>query len=241
MEKMTDKKKKLAVLTGAGISAESGFKTFRDAGGLWETYPVEKVATPEGWAADPNLVTDFYNNLRKQLVQAQPNDGHRILAELEQDWNVTIVTQNVDDLHERAGSTNVVHLHGELLKVCSSRQPDNPRFIRTLTPPHLEVAHGELAGDGSLLRPWIVWFGEGVPNLQLGAEAMSEADAVAIIGTSLNVYPAAGLIHYVRMDVPVFLIDPKDVPMACTRKVTHIKDVASKGVARLRDELRGLV
>ena len=133
--------KKLVVLTGAGISAESGFETFRDAGGLWEKYPVEKVATPEGWMEDPNLVTDFYNHLRRQLLDAKPNAGHYGLADLEQRFDVTVVTQNVDDLHERAGSSKVIHLHGELLKVCSSRDPDNPRCIQTLTPEHIEVAH----------------------------------------------------------------------------------------------------
>ncbi len=143
--------KKLVVLTGAGMSAESGFETFRDAGGLWERYPVEKVATPEGWAADPDLVTDFYNGLRRQLVKAEPNDGHRLLAAMEADYDVCIVTQNVDDLHERAGSSNVIHLHGELMKVCSSRDPDHPKFIKTLPPDHLDVAHGERAGHGSLL------------------------------------------------------------------------------------------
>lgn len=232
--------KKLVVLTGAGISAESGFETFRDAGGLWERYPVEKVATPEGWARDPNLVTDFYNGLRRQLVEAKPNAGHTGLAELERDFDVTIVTQNVDDLHERAGSSRVIHLHGELLKVCSSRDPDNPRFIRTLPPTQLDVAHGERAGDGSLLRPWIVWFGEAVPNLSLAADAVGEADIFVIIGTSLNVYPAAGLVQYARPDIPVFLIDPKQVRVPARRPVEVIQDVASSGVATLRTRLEAL-
>lgn len=232
--------KKLVVLTGAGISAESGFETFRDSGGLWERYPVEKVATPEGWAADPDLVTDFYNTLRRQLIDAVPNAGHKGLAELERDFDVTVITQNVDDLHERAGSSHIIHLHGELLKVCSSRDVDNPAYIRTLGRDNIEVAHGTRAGDGSLLRPWIVWFGEAVPNLTIAAEAVKQADVMAIIGTSLNVYPAAGLIHYVRTDVPVFLIDPKEVRVPAHRKVEVIQDVASSGVATLRKKLEAL-
>lgn len=226
--------KKLVVLTGAGMSAESGFETFRDAGGLWERYPVEKVATPEGWAADPDLVTDFYNGLRRQLVKAEPNDGHRLLAAMEADYDVCIVTQNVDDLHERAGSSNVIHLHGELMKVCSSRDPDHLKFIKTLPPDHLDVAHGERAGDGSLLRPWIVWFGEAVPNLEAAAREVEQADIFVIVGTSLNVYPAAGLVRYARPGVPVYLIDPKEVHVPGGRTVNVIKEVASKGVATLR-------
>lgn len=232
--------KKLVVLTGAGVSAESGFSTFRDAGGLWDKYPVEKVATPEGWRADPNLVTDFYNNLRHQLDEAQPNEAHRILAELEQDFAVTVVTQNVDDLHERAGSHHVIHLHGELRKVCSSLSPDDPRYIRTL-PPHSEgVKHGELAGDGSLLRPWIVWFGEAVPNLEVAAEETERADVFVIIGTSLNVYPAASLIQYTRPGIPIYLIDPKPVRVPGSRHVEVIEDVASRGMQTLRERLKAL-
>lgn len=219
------------------MSAESGFSTFRDAGGLWEQYPVEKVATPEGWASDPDLVTDFYNGLREQLVAAKPNPGHIELAEMEQEYEVFIVTQNVDDLHERAGSGKVVHLHGELLKVCSSAQPNNPSFIRTLPKDKLKVTHGEKAGDGSLLRPWIVWFGEAVPEMEKAIEWVEKADAFAIIGTSLNVYPAAGLVNYVRPGVPVFLIDPKDVGVH-NPNVHVIKDVASRGVKTLREMLK---
>lgn len=216
------------------MSAESGFETFRDAGGLWERYPVEKVATPEGWAADPDLVTDFYNGLRRQLIKAEPNDGHRLLAAMEADYDVCIVTQNVDDLHERAGSSHVIHLHGELMKVCSSRDPDHPKFIKTLPPDHPDVAHGERAGDGSLLRPWIVWFGEAVPNLEAASREVEQADIFVIVGTSLNVYPAAGLVRYARPGVPVYLIDPKEVHVPGGRTVNVIKEVASKGVATLR-------
>ena len=232
--------KRLVILTGAGMSAESGFSTFRDAGGLWEQYPVEKVATPEGWQEDPNLVTDFYNGLRKQLVAARPNRGHEILAEMEQDYDVTIITQNVDDLHERAGSSHVIHLHGELMKVCSSRDPDNPHFIRTLPPTHLEVAHGERAGDGSLLRPWIVWFGEAVPRLTDAVQEVERADIFVIIGSSLNVYPAAGLVHYVPAGAPIYLIDPKEVQVPAHRAVEVIQEVASVGVERLRKAVAAL-
>ena len=232
--------KRLVILTGAGMSAESGFSTFRDTGGLWERYPVEKVATPEGWQEDPNLVTDFYNGLRQQLVAARPNRGHEILAEMEQDYDVRIITQNVDDLHERAGSSHVIHLHGELMKVCSSRDPDNPHFIRTLPQTHLQVAHGERAGDGSLLRPWIVWFGEAVPRLTDAIAEVEQADIFVIIGSSLNVYPAAGLVHYVPNGAPIYLIDPKEVQVPAHRAVEVIQEVASVGCQRLREAIAAL-
>lgn len=231
--------KKLVVLSGAGMSAESGFSTFRDAGGLWEQYSVDDVATPEGWLRNPNLVTDFYNGLRRQLVEARPNRGHEILAEMERDYRVTVITQNVDNLHERAGSTHVIHLHGELMKVCSSRDPDNPFHIRELTPEHLEVAHGERAGDGSLLRPWIVWFGESVPLLETAAREVAEADIFVIVGSSLAVYPAAGLVRYAPADCPVYLIDPKPVKVPDNRNIHIIQDVATSGMAELRRRLDG--
>lgn len=233
-------KKRIVVLTGAGISAESGFSTFRDAGGLWDNYPVEQVATPEGWHANPNMVTDFYNHLREQLASAKPNEGHHILAELEDDFDVTIVTQNVDDLHERAGSHHIIHLHGDLRKVCSSRNPNDPRYIRTLPATQPVVEHGALAEDGSLLRPWIVWFGEAVPNLEPAAEATERADIFVIIGTSLNVYPAASLIRYTRPGVPVFLIDPKPVNVPSGYHIEVIQQVASKGVEILRQKLQAM-
>lgn len=220
------------------MSAESGFSTFRDAGGLWEKYPVEAVATPEGWVADPDLVTDFYNGLRRQLLAARPNRGHELLAEMEREFSVTVITQNVDDLHERAGSSHVIHLHGELMKVCSSRDPDNPFHIRTLDAEHLEVGHGERAGDGSLLRPWIVWFGEAVPAMEPATKEVEKADAFVVIGSSLVVYPAAGLVHYVPKSAPVFLIDPKEVNVPVDRSVEVIRDVASSGVAELWHRLR---
>ena len=230
--------KKLVVLTGAGMSAESGFSTFRDSDGLWERYPVEQVATPEGWAANPNLVTDFYNGLRRQLVTAKPNLGHLALAEMEKDFDVTVITQNVDDLHERAGSSKVIHLHGELMKVCSSRDPNDPRYISTLPQDRLEVPHGTLAPDGSLLRPWIVWFGEAVPNLEMAAEEVEKADVFVIIGSSLNVYPAAGLIRFAPASARCFLIDPKEVKVHANRPVEVIREVASKGVLTLKEKLK---
>lgn len=230
--------KKLVVLTGAGISAESGFATFRDSGGLWETHPVERVATPEGWYQDPEFVNEFYNGLRHQLIDAKPNRAHEILAELEKDYDVTVITQNVDDLHERAGSTKVIYLHGELMKACSSRDVDNPYHIVRLDRDHLDILPGQKAGDGSLLRPYIVWFGEAVPNIEPAAQKVMEADIFVIVGTSLAVYPAAGLIHYCRRDIPIYLIDPKEVTTPGGFDVTVIQDVATKGMAKLLEMLK---
>lgn len=229
--------KKLVVLTGAGMSAESGISTFRDSGGLWEQYSVEEVATPEGYAANPKLVIDFYNARRKQLLEVVPNRGHELLAGLERDFKVTVVTQNVDNLHERAGSTNVIHLHGELTKVTSSRNPNDPRCIRELTPEQYEVKMGNLAADGTQLRPFIVWFGEAVPLIEKAADEVMTADVFVIIGTSLNVYPAAGLLHYVRPGVPVYLIDPKEVALPADRKVYVIRKGASEGMEELKKML----
>lgn len=233
-------KKKLVVLTGAGISAESGFATFRDSGGLWETHPVEAVATPEGWYRNPDFVNEFYNGLREQLVDAKPNRAHEILAELEKDYDVTIITQNVDDLHDRAGSTKVIYLHGELMKACSSDDPNDPRYIKTLDRNDLVINPGDKAGDGSLLRPYIVWFGEAVPNIEPAAAECQNADIFVIIGTSMAVYPAAGLIHYCRHDIPIFLIDPKEVQTPSSYNVTVIQDVATKGCERLAEALKTL-
>lgn len=229
--------KKLVVLTGAGMSAESGISTFRDSGGLWEQYSVEEVATPEGYAANPKLVIDFYNARRKQLLEVVPNRGHELLAGLERDFKVTVVTQNVDNLHERAGSTNVIHLHGELTKVTSSRNPNDPRCIRELTPEQYEVKMGDLAADGTQLRPFIVWFGEAVPLIEKAVDEVMEADVFVIVGTSLNVYPAAGLLHYVRPGVPVYLIDPKEVAVPANRKVHVIRKGASEGMEELKKML----
>lgn len=229
--------KKIVLLTGAGMSAESGIKTFRDSDGLWENYPVEQVASHEGWLADPNLVTEFYNMRRKELVTTIPNEGHKLVAKLEEQYDVTVVTQNVDNLHEQAGSSNVIHLHGELMKVCSSRDTEDPRYWQTLTTDNCRVEPGTKAGDGSLLRPYIVFFGEAVPMISTAAEEAVKADIFIIIGTSLNVYPAAGLLHYVRHGVPVYLIDPKVVKTSGNYNVQHIMKGASEGMKELYELL----
>lgn len=230
--------KHIVFLTGAGMSVESGFKTFRGNDGLWENYPVEQVASHEGWLKDPTLVTNFYNMLRRKLYAAQPNEGHRLIHELEKDYKVTVITQNVDNLHEKAGSTDVIHLHGELAKVCSSRDVDDPRYIRELPEDHCEVAPGTLAGDGSLERPYIVFFGEAVPMITIAAEQAQKADIFVIIGTSLNVYPAAGLVRYVRPGVPVYLIDPKPSTGIGSSNFKQLQCGASEGMRKLVEELR---
>lgn len=194
---------KIVVLTGAGISAESGIKTFRDSDGLWEGHDVMLVASPEGWAANPELVSEFYNLRRAQLLEVMPNEAHKAFAELEKDYDVQIVTQNVDDLHERAGSSSVVHLHGELLKVRSSVNEDY--ILDWQTDLHLH----DLCPKGSVLRPHIVWFGEQVPLLETAANLVADADALFIVGTSMQVYPAAGLVHYAGPQVPIYFIDPR--------------------------------
>lgn len=229
--------KKLVVLSGAGMSAESGISTFRDAGGLWEKYPVEAVATPEGYARDPELVTRFYNERRRQLLHVEPNQGHRLLAEMERDFDITVITQNVDNLHERAGSSHVIHLHGELTKVTSSLQPNNPNFIRELKPEEWEVKIGDLAQDGSQLRPFIVWFGEAVPAIEVAVDYVMKADILVIIGTSMNVYPAAGLLHYASPRCEVFLIDPNEVRVNADRPINVIQKGASEGVKELWETL----
>ena len=222
--------KKIVVLTGAGMSAESGISTFRDSGGLWDKYPVEDVATPEGYRRNPQLVTDFYNARRMQLLTVEPNEGHRLVAELEKRYEVTVVTQNVDNLHERAGSTHVIHLHGELTKVTSSLQPNNPQYIRELRPEEY---------DGSQLRPFIVWFGEEVPNIEVAADHVMEADTLIIIGTSLNVYPAAGLIQFTKSNAQIYLIDPAEVKVPYGLPVHVIKKGASEGMRELVELLDG--
>jgi len=229
--------KKLVVLSGAGISAESGISTFRDAGGLWDKYPVEQVATPEGYAANPELVTRFYNERRKQLLTVQPNKAHKIVAELEQYFDVTVITQNVDNLHERAGSSHIIHLHGELTKVTSSYNPNNPKYIKELKPEDFEVKIGDKAQDGSQLRPFIVWFGEAVPEIETAIGYVQQADIFVIIGTSLNVYPAAGLLHYVPQEAAVYLIDPKEVRVSSAHPVHVIQKGASEGMEVLKELL----
>lgn len=225
--------RKIVILTGAGMSAESGIATFRGSGGMWNNYPVEQVATPEGFAANPGLVLQFYNERRAELLGAEPNEGHRLVADLEKNNDVVVVTQNVDDLHERAGSTNVIHLHGELMKGCSSFAPNDLRMVRTLTAQHPVIALGDKADDGSQLRPFIVWFGEAVPRMDDAIAALRDIDIFVIIGTSLNVYPAAGLLNFVPADVPVYLIDPNDVQVRGVRQVTTIHKGASEGMRDL--------
>ncbi|OXB11598.1 NAD-dependent protein deacylase [Flavobacterium plurextorum] len=225
-------KKKLVVLTGAGISAESGIKTFRDSDGLWEGHDVMEVATPEGWHKNQDLVLDFYNKRRQQLKEVNPNLGHQILAELEKDFDVYIVTQNVDDLHERAGSSKVLHLHGELLKVRSTK---NRELILDWTN---DLLSGDLDKNGHQLRPHIVWFGEEVPALEEAISIVEEADYLAVIGTSLQVYPAAGLISYTYSITPVFYIDPKPISIPnIQNKVEVIAKTATEGVAEMRKKL----
>lgn len=226
-------KKKVVFLTGAGMSVESGFKTFRGNDGLWENYPVEQVASHQGWEADPTLVTHFYNMLRRKLWDAEPNQGHRLIAALEADYDVAVLTQNVDNLHEKAGSTHVVHLHGELTKVCSSADPYDPTYIQQLTPDNSDVAPGTRAADGSLLRPFIVFFGESVPMLSPAAEEATSADVFVIIGTSLNVYPAASLVQYTPPHCPIFLIDPNAVAAHTSRPYHQILKGASAGMEEL--------
>ena len=193
---------RVVVLSGAGISAESGIKTFRDSGGLWEEYAIEDVATPEAWKKNPNLVLDFYNQRRKQLLSAQPNRGHLSLVELEKKYDVQIVTQNVDDLHERAGSKNVLHLHGELLKVRSEKYDSLIYDWKT------DLKSGDLCERGTQLRPYIVWFGEMVPKMEEAAKLVKSADVVIVVGTSLNVYPAAGLLYEASFESRKYLVNP---------------------------------
>lgn len=226
-------KKKIVFLTGAGMSVESGFKTFRGNDGLWENYPVDQVASHEGWLNDPTLVTNFYNMLRKKLYAAEPNEGHKLIKSLEEKYDVCVITQNVDNLHERSGSTKVIHLHGELTKVCSSNEPYDERYIIDLPADNCEVTPGTKAGDGSLLRPFIVFFGESVPMIEPAAVEAQSADIFVIIGTSLNVYPAAGLVQYTKPGIPIYLIDPNEVMRGGYRNITHIKEGASAGMRRL--------
>lgn len=226
--------KKIVVLTGAGVSAESGFATFRDSGGLWEKYDVQDVASPEGWARDRDLVTRFYNERRVQLGGAKPNAGHLGLVDLEHYFDVHIITQNVDNLHETAGSTRVLHLHGELTKVESCTNPDLVYDIG-----YRELEKDERAEDGGLLRPSIVWFGEAVPAIEEALHLTASADIFVIIGTSLAVYPAAGLIDYVPKGSPIYLIDPSDPDRGVELCYKFFKEPASRGVQMLKDELLG--
>lgn len=224
-------KKKLVVLSGAGMSQESGLKTFRDMDGLWENYAVEDVASINGWYRNPELVMDFYNQRRKQLLDAKPNAGHYGIAELEKWFDVDIITQNVDDLHERAGSSKVLHLHGELRKVRSSIDPD---LIYTLD--GWELKMGDKCEKGSQLRPNIVWFGEAVPAFYDAIPLVENADIVVVIGTSLAVYPAAGLVNYAKPGAPVFVIDPNR-PDTYLKNAVYIDEKAGVGVELLKQKL----
>jgi NAD-dependent deacetylase len=223
--------KHLVFLTGAGMSAESGVTTFRDSNGLWEQYDVMEVASIEGWYKNPDLIRKFYNERRAQLNDVEPNNGHKIIASLEKDFRITIVTQNVDNLHERAGSSQVIHLHGELTKACNESKTQVYEIGTQAINP------GERAEDGSLLRPFIVWFGEAVPLIEKAAQVVSEADIMVIIGTSMQVYPAAGLIHFAKKNIPVYLIDPNPVDGFSSFRVEIIKEKAGKGMAILREKL----
>lgn len=229
---LTIMKKKLVVLSGAGMSQESGLKTFRDMGGLWEQYDVAEVASIEAWRRNSELVMKFYNERRKQLWEAKPNAGHYGIADLENDFDVEVITQNVDDLHEQAGSTKVLHLHGELRK---ARSTADPGLIYTLD--HWELKMGDLCEKGSQLRPHIVWFGEAVPQMEQALPIVQQADIFVIVGSSLAVYPAAGLVNYTKPGIPVFVIDPES-PAVQQKKVTYIREKAGKGVDLLKIELK---
>jgi NAD-dependent deacetylase len=225
-------RQKLVVLTGAGISAESGISTFRDNGGLWEGHRVEDVATPEAWETNPNLVIDFYNERRRKVAEASPNDAHRALAELESSHDVTIITQNVDDLHERGGSTDILHLHGEIFKMRSEKD------LNRTFPIHGDMDYGARAADGGLLRPHIVWFGEAVPMIDKAVQITRKAEVFAVIGTSLLVYPAAGLLQFVREGVPIYIIDKKIPNIPADPSIVTIETTAVEGVRRLMGLLR---
>jgi NAD-dependent deacetylase len=224
-------KKKLVILSGAGISQESGLKTFRDMGGLWEQYDVTEVASPEAWRKNPELVLRFYNERRKQLWEAKPNVGHRGIAELENWFDVEVITQNVDDLHEQAGSSKVLHLHGELRK---ARSTVDPNLVYVLK--NRELKMGDTCEKGSQLRPHIVWFGEMVTEIERAAEIAETADIFAVVGTSLSVYPAAGLLHYTKPEIPIFVIDPES-PQISKKQVTFIREKAGKGIELLKKKL----
>lgn len=223
-------KKRIVVLSGAGMSAESGIPTFRGADGLWEGHRIEDVASPQGWARDRALVLEFYNLRRKSVIEANPNEGHEILSELENDFNVTIVTQNIDDLHERAGSSKVVHLHGEIRKVRSTK---NPSLVHSLD--GWELREGDLCAEGSQLRPHIVWFGEAVPMIEVAAEIVSQADILVIVGTSMVVYPAAGLVHFASEGASKFMIDPNLPNVEGVPNLQGIANVATKGLKEFRN------
>ena len=228
--------KKIVVLTGAGVSAESGLSTYRDSGGTWDNYDPMVVASIQGWYADPKTVLDFYNGLRTRMAACQPNSAHKDIAALEKEYDVTVITQNVDNLHERAGSTRIVHLHGELTKV----RPEDGIYDHTGSEAEVidvgyDAVHlGDKAPNGSQLRPHIVFFGEAVPNIEKAIDLVSRADILLIVGTSLQVYPAAGLYRYAKHGVPIYIIDPKPVSVYDPR-LTHIQEVATKGMEKFME------
>ncbi|HBK61578.1 MAG TPA: NAD-dependent protein deacylase [Firmicutes bacterium] len=227
--------KKLVVLTGTGISAESGIRTFRDSDGLWHDHDIADVASPEGWGRDPGLVLDFYNQRRRDLYEAKPNAAHSALARAEEEFDVHIITQNIDDLHERAGSARVLHLHGELKKARSTADPSLVYDIEGA-----ELNWGDKCELGSQLRPHIVWFGEAVPAMSEAADIVHSADILAVVGSSLVVYPAAALVQYVTRDTPIFVVDPKDVAVPTWRSITFIRENATTGVPKMLEAIRKL-
>ena len=232
--------KTIVVLTGAGVSAESGVSTFRDSDGLWENHRVEDGASIEGWYRNPSVVLDFYNERRAQLATVKPNAAHLAIAALEDEYKVTVVTQNVDNLHERAGSTKIIHLHGELTKVrpencCNDSDGYSEETVFDIGSDAIHL--GDMAPNGAQLRPHIVWFGEAVPKIEKAIDAVEAADILLIVGTSLQVYPAAGLYRYAKVDTPIYIIDPKDVSVRDGR-ITHIKDVATKGMEVFKNILK---
>lgn len=227
-------RKKIVVLSGAGISAESGIRTFRDTNGLWEDHKIDDVATPEGWERNPDLVLEFYNQRRKQAFAVQPNAGHRALAELERYYTVTVITQNVDNLHERAGSTHVIHLHGELSKV---RSTADESLIYERDESNWEVKRGDVCEKGAQLRPHIVWFGEAVPLMDVAVDETAEADIFIVVGTSLQVYPAAGLLYAVPKGHPIYMVDPNIPDVAKRQNLTLIPETATAGLTKLAAQL----
>ena len=234
--------KKIVVLTGAGVSAESGLSTYRDSGGTWDNYDPMVVASIQGWYADPKTVLDFYNGLRTRMAACQPNSAHKDIAALEKEYDVTVITQNVDDLHERAGSTDIIHLHGEATKVRpQDRFNDYDGYSErsVIDVGYNPVRLGDKDARGVQLRPHIVFFGEAVPKMNDAIRAVEQADVVLIVGTSLQVYPAASLYHYAGPGVPIFIIDPKEVP-AYDKRITHIRDVATRGMKVFLEKLKGL-
>jgi len=227
-------KKRLVIFTGAGISAESGLKTFRDSGGLWEQYKIEDVATFEAWTNNQELVLQFYNERRKQVMESAPNDAHRYIADLQKSFDVHVITQNIDDLHERAGSKKVLHLHGEIMKARSTVDSNLVYPLKSF-----EIKKGQKCEKGSQLRPHIVWFGEMVPEMEVAYLIAEKADLFVVVGTSLNVYPAAGLLSYISHNTPKWLVDPGEFNLDYIKNLRHIKQTAVKGVPELKKQLEG--